>query len=61
MAVRKRRTEIDAQIGIIAKLAAEVGMETPAINRLVELVHDIEAGSRSQSPETFKELVATCL
>jgi 2-dehydropantoate 2-reductase len=61
LAVRKRRTEVDAQIGIIAELSAEVGMETPAIDRLVELVHDVETGRRTQSPETFNELLAICL
>jgi len=61
LAVRKRRTEVDAQIGVIAELAAEVSIATPAITRLVELVHDVETGRRSQSPETFKELLGTCL
>jgi 2-dehydropantoate 2-reductase len=60
LAVRKRRTEIDQQIGIIAELASEVGVETPAINRLVELVHDVEEGRRTQSLETFSEMLATC-
>ena len=60
LAVRKRRTEVDAQIDIIAQLAAEVGLETPAIDRLVELVHDIETGRRVQSAETFNELMAIC-
>lgn len=60
LAVRRRRTEIDAQIGIITKLAAEVDVETPAIERLVQLVHDVESGRRSQSKETFNELLATC-
>ena len=60
LAVRKRRTEIDQQIGIIATLAANVGVETPTIDRLVELVHDVEAGRRIQSPDTFNELLAVC-
>jgi 2-dehydropantoate 2-reductase len=60
IAVRKRRTEIDAQISIIVELAAEVGIATPAIRRLVQLVHDLEAGHRSQSSETFDELLAAC-
>jgi 2-dehydropantoate 2-reductase len=61
LAVRKRRTEVDPQIDIIARLATEVNIATPAISRLVELVHDVETGRRSQSPETFEELLATCL
>jgi 2-dehydropantoate 2-reductase len=60
LAVRKRRTEIDQQIGIIPELAANVGVETPVIDRLVELVHDIEAGRRVQSLDTFNELLTIC-
>jgi 2-dehydropantoate 2-reductase len=60
LAVRKRNTEVDAQIAIVAELSVEVGIPTPAIRRLVELVHDVETGRRSQSPETFNELLAIC-
>ena len=60
LAVHQRQTEVDAQIAIVATLAAEVGVATPAIDRLVELVHDIEGGRRSQSPETFDALAAVC-
>jgi len=60
LAVRKRRTEVDAQIGIVAELSADAGVEAPAIRRLVELVHDIEAGRRPQSRQTFNELLSLC-
>ncbi|HEX2116420.1 MAG TPA: 2-dehydropantoate 2-reductase N-terminal domain-containing protein [Alphaproteobacteria bacterium] len=60
LAVRKRRTEVDPQIGIIAKLGAEAGVDTPAIRRLVELIHDVEDGRRPQSRETMKLLIDTC-
>ena len=60
LAVRKRPTEVDAQIAIIADLATEVGVETPAIRRLVELIHDIEEGRREQSMDTFGELLRLC-
>ncbi len=60
LAVRKRRTEVDAQIGSIAELAATAGIPTPVICRLVELVHDVEAGHRQQSLETFNELLSAC-
>ena len=29
LAVRKRRTEVDAQIAIVAAIGAELGIETP--------------------------------
>ena len=53
LAVRKRRTEVDAQIGIIVTLGAEAGVPTPLTARLVELIHDIEEGRRSQSLATL--------
>ena len=56
LAVRKRRTEVDAQIAPIAELGAEAGVETPLTRRLVELIHDVEEGRRAQSWETLAEL-----
>jgi 2-dehydropantoate 2-reductase len=56
LAVRRRRTEIDPQIGIIATLGEEAGVETPTIRRLVELIHDVEEGRRPQSFDTLWEL-----
>ena len=60
LAVRKRRTEVDPQIGVIGELGREAGIATPAIVRLVELIHDIEDGRRPMAYDTFAELVAIC-
>lgn len=60
LAVRKRRTEVDPQIGVIAELGVQAGIATPAILRLVELIHDIEDGRRPMAIETFDQLIATC-
>jgi len=60
LAVRKRRTEVDPQIGIIAALGREAGVATPAIETLVELIHDVEEGRRPQSPDTLKVLIERC-
>ena len=59
IAVRKRKTEVDAQFAIIADLASEVGVATPLTLRLIELVHDVENG-RPQSWDVLDELLATC-
>ena len=56
LAVRKRRTEVDPQIGVIVDIARGHGIATPALARLVELIHDIEMGRRPQSAETFAAL-----
>ena len=60
LAVRKRRTEVDPQIGVIADLGAEAGVETPGIRHLVALIHAIEDGERPMAFETFATLIATC-
>jgi 2-dehydropantoate 2-reductase len=60
LAVRKRKTEIDPLIGIIATLGREKGIATPAIDRLVALIHDVEDGRRPLSFETFEQLIDTC-
>ncbi|GGE15830.1 2-dehydropantoate 2-reductase [Primorskyibacter flagellatus] len=56
LAVRKRRTEVDPQIGVISEIAATHGMTTPLIDRLVTLIHEIEDGKRPMSAETFGAL-----
>lgn len=56
LAVRKRKTEVDPQVGSVAKIAALYGIDTPLLVRLVELIHDIEEGRREMSGETFHEL-----
>ena len=59
LAVRKRKTEVDAQIAIIAPLGLEAGVPTPAIQRLVGLIHDIEQGRREQSWDALDQMLAT--
>ena len=59
LAVRKRRTEVDAQLGIVVTLGAEAGVPTPLTARLVALIHDIEDGARVQSPEALDVLAVT--
>jgi 2-dehydropantoate 2-reductase len=48
LAVRRRRTEIDAQIAIVLPIAARHGVPAPVNARLVELIHDLEAGRRER-------------
>ena len=61
LAVRKRKTEVDPQIGVIAELGREAGVPTPVITRLVSLIHDIEDGRRPMAFETFEVLIDTCM
>ena len=57
LAVRKRKTEAEAQLMIMPKLAAQKGIATPALNALGRLIKDIEEGRREQSPESFNALL----
>ncbi len=58
IAVRKRRTEVDAQLGPIVALGAEVGVPTPLNACLIALMHDVEEGRRPQSHQTLDQLRA---
>lgn len=60
LAVRKRKTEVDPQIGIIAALGREAGIATPALETLVALIHEIEDGKRPLSFDTLKVLIDRC-
>ncbi len=57
LAVRKRKTEVDAQIGIIAEIGREVGVPTPALSKVVELIHKIEDGERPLAWSTLDEML----
>jgi len=56
LAVRRRRTEVDAQIAPIAELGVEARVDTPLTRRLVDLIHDVEEGRRVQGWDTLAEL-----
>jgi 2-dehydropantoate 2-reductase len=56
LAVRKRRTEVDAQLGIVVSLGREAGVATPLTARLVDLIHDIENGVRPLSLDNLDAL-----
>jgi 2-dehydropantoate 2-reductase len=56
LAVRKRPTEVDAQLGIVVSLGAEAGVPTPLTARLVELIHEIERGERPMGRAALEAL-----
>src|SRR3546814_7732736 len=49
LAVRKRPTEVDAQLGPVVEIGAAHGVATPITARLIELIHDLESGRRDLS------------
>ena len=60
LAVRKRQTEVDPQIGIISLLGDQAGVATPALKHLVALIHDLEEGRKPMDFSTFALLIDTC-
>lgn len=56
IAIRKRKTEVDPQVGLIVEIAHRHGIAVPLCTRLAGLIHDIEAGRRELSAETFAAL-----
>lgn len=58
LAVRKRPTEVDAQLGIVVSLGAESGVAAPLTSAVVRLIHEIEQGVRAQSLEALDALAA---
>lgn len=57
LAVRKRRTEVDMQIAPIAKIGARHGIDCRYINGLVQMIHEVEAGTRMLSDANLVELL----
>ena len=60
LAVRKRKTEVTEQLGILVELANEVEYDVPLITTIIDLIHDIEDGVRDMSDETFAVLLNRC-
>jgi 2-dehydropantoate 2-reductase len=58
LAVRKRRTEVDAQLGPIIRFGREVGVATPATEGVIGMIHEIEDGTRPLAWENLDELSA---
>ena len=58
LAVRRRRTEVDAQLGWVVHFGKVHGVPTPITARLVDLVHDLEEGRRTLSRDHVRELHA---
>jgi 2-dehydropantoate 2-reductase len=47
LAVRRRKTEIDVQIGEIVRVAARHGARAPVTEVLIALIHEVEDGRRA--------------
>ena len=55
--VRKRRSEVDAQIAPVADIGERHGLKSPTVRRLVALIHEVEEGKRPMQDENLLELL----
>ena len=46
LAIRKRKTEVDAQVLPVVEIGSSLGVPTPLTARLVAMIHEIEDGKR---------------
>ena len=58
LAVRKRKTEVDAQLGPIVAEGRAAGVETPVTQRLIAMIHEIENGARPLDRANLADLGA---
>jgi len=56
LAVRRRPTEVDAQLGPIVSFGARVGVPTPTTRELIAMIHEIESGARPLQTGNLAEL-----
>jgi len=59
MAVRKRRTEVDAHFLPIVERAQQFRLEVPLLRRMIEMIHEVEDGRRDFSDANLDELAGT--
>lgn len=60
LAVRKRKTEVDAQMGIMVEIGRARGLDLAVLAGMVALIHDIENGRRAQADDLPALLVPLC-
>ena len=61
LAVRKRKTEAESQLGPIVDHARRLGCPTPLTERLIVMIGEIEAGKRPLAKENLAELAGVAL
>jgi 2-dehydropantoate 2-reductase len=56
LAVRKRRTEVDAHFAPIVDEAQRRGLEVPLLRGMIEMIHEIENGQRPFGGDNLEQL-----
>jgi 2-dehydropantoate 2-reductase len=57
LAIRKRRTEVDVQIRPIAEIGTAHGLACPTVQKLVDMIHEVEDGARALSDDNLVTLM----
>jgi 2-dehydropantoate 2-reductase len=57
LAIRKRKTEVDAMLGMIVRQADAKGIAVPLLRQVIVLIHEIESGKRRQNDAALEELL----
>lgn len=58
LAVRKRKTEVDSQLGVVTAKARRLGIPTPLLDRIIAMIHDLESNRRDMGWSNLDELIA---
>jgi 2-dehydropantoate 2-reductase len=58
LAVRKRKTEVDGQLGVLARKGESLGVAMPLTRALTGIIQDLEEGRRQMDGKNFEPLVA---
>jgi len=58
LAVRRRKTEVDGQLGVLIRKGEAFGVAMPLMRKLSELIRDLEDGRREMAWENLDPLVA---
>jgi 2-dehydropantoate 2-reductase len=58
LAIRKRRTEVDAHFLPIVDRARQLGLDVPLLRRMIEMIHDVEDDRRGFSGANLVELAS---
>jgi 2-dehydropantoate 2-reductase len=58
LAVRRRKTEVDGLLGVLARKGEALGVPTPLIRRLIDIIQDLEEGRRRMDWANLDPLVS---
>ena len=58
LAIRKRRTEVDAQLGPAIAIGARHGLACPITAAVVRMIHEIEEGARPLADDNLDQIAA---